>query len=74
MMSRGGSDRRSEPRRWEDRPWTAGEQRAHEGDIGAELGKLDAKLDRLTWLVAVGAGIVAASAFAVGIISQHWPA
>ena len=51
-------------RRWDDsRPWTRGEQRDHERSIGRDVERLEAKVDRLTWLVAAGTGIISAAAF-----------
>lgn len=65
MTWRRGTDRRTSVRRGEDRHWTVGEQTRHEDGMNERLDRIEAKVDRLAWLVAIGAGIVAAGSFLI---------
>lgn len=58
-------------RRREDQAWTVGEHDRFEGEIGARLDVLERKVDRLTWMVATGCGILAAAGFLIGLILPY---
>ena len=64
-------ERRRRTRRADDRQllamWTRGEHEDYADDMKTEIDGIASKVDRLAWIVAIGSGIVAASAFFIGL-------
>jgi hypothetical protein len=55
-------------RRREDQAWTVGEHNDYADAQAERFDRIERKIDRLTWMVATGCGIVATAAFALGIL------
>lgn len=58
-------------RRRTDEPWTVGEHMDFEDRLDNRLGGMERQLARLTWMLAVGTGVVATLAFVLGLLAPY---